>query len=596
MMDVPTNIRNMSVIAHVDHGKTTLTDNLVASAGIIAAENSGKTTYTMCRKDEIARGITIKSTAISMHFEASPDTVLPEGSKGRGFLINLIDSPGHVDFSSEVTAALRITDGAMVVVDTIEGVCVQTETVLRQAISERIKPVLVVNKADRALLELKLDAETIYQKFVQAIESANAVIGTYQNDSLGSWLVDPAAGSVAFGSGLHGWFFTINKFAKMYAAKFGINPANMMERLWGDNYYDPLSKKWAKTPAGSGGRELPRAFCHFVMDPIVRLSRAVMEGDDEVIDKVLASQNIVLKAEEKALEEKHKLKAILRKWLPATETLMEMMVTHLPSPVVAQQYRGEILYTGPRDDKYAKAIRSCDPKGSLMIYVSKMVPAAERGRFYAVGRVFSGTVRTSHKVRIMGSNYTPWERNDLYLKSVQRPVLLMGRTTELLPDCPCGNIIGLSGIDHFLMKSGTLTDQECADAYPFKAMKFSVSPVVRVAVAPKNAADLPKLVEGMKKLANSDPLCQCYTEESGEHIVAGCGELHIEICIQDLRDEFCSFDLNVSDPVVSFRETVSTPSTQVVFCKSANKHNRSFMEALPLSSGVPEGDRRLRRS
>lgn len=588
MMDVTPNIRNMSVIAHVDHGKTTLTDNLVAAAGIIAEENSGKTTYTMTRKDELARGITIKSTAISLYFEANSETTLPEGSKGKGFLFNLIDSPGHVDFSSEVTAALRITDGALVVVDTIDGVCVQTETVLRQAITERIKPVLVVNKVDRALLELKLDAETIYQKFAQAIESANVVIGLYKDDTVGDWLVDPTKGTVAFGSGLHGWFFTLGRFAKMYAAKFNVDPQKMLNRLWGDNYFDVNAKKWKKAPTAADGTELQRAFCQFIMDPIVKLSRAVMEEDNETVVKILTSQNITLKADEQLLPPKQKLKMILKKWLPATEALMEMMIVHLPSPLVAQKYRVDCLYTGATNDKYAEAIRSCNPNGPLMIYVSKMVPSADRGHFYAVGRVFSGTVKTSHKVRIMGANYSPGSKEDLYLKSVQRPVLLMGRTTELLGDCPCGNIIGLSGIDQFLVKSGTLTDQDCADAFPFKAMKFSVSPVVRVAVAPKNAADLPKLVEGLKRLANSDPLCQCYTEESGEHIVAGCGELHIEICIQDLREEFCSIDLKVSDPVVSFRETVTELSNQVVLAKSANKHNRLFMQALPFAEGLSE--------
>jgi elongation factor 2 len=588
MMDVQPNIRNMSVIAHVDHGKTTMTDNLVASAGIIASAKSGSAQYTDTRKDEQERGITIKSTAISMYFEAAADVDLPKDSKGRGFLINLIDSPGHVDFSSEVTAALRITDGALVVVDTVEGVCVQTETVLRQAISERIKPALVVNKVDRVLLELQLGAEEIYENFVRAIESVNVVVATYKDDLLGDVQVDPTKGSVAFGSALHGWFFTLGKFAKMYAAKFHVDPAKMMERLWGDNYFDAKAKKWKKNPNAEDGSVLPRAFVQFIMDPIVRLTRAVMDEDKATIDKMLTSLKISLNPDEQALVPKQKLKAILKKWLPATETLMEMMVVHLPSPNVAQKYRVENLYTGPQDDEIAKSIAACNPNGPLLLYVSKMVPSSDRGRFYAVGRVFSGTVRTGHKVRIMGANFVFGKKEDLYLKAIQRTVLMMGRTTESIEDCPCGNIIGLVGIDQFLVKSGTLADQDNEAAHPIKDMKFSVSPVVRVAVEPKNPADLPKLVEGLKRLAKSDPLCQCYIEESGEHIVAGCGELHIEICIKDLREEYCSADLKVSDPVVSFRETVTAESNQVVLSKSANKHNRLFMKAMPLEEGLPD--------
>merc|ERR1712169_104331 len=178
-----------------------------------------------------------------MGFYEVPDEIdVPAGSDGREFLINLIDSPGHVDFSSEVTAALRVTDGALVVVDCVEGVCVQTETVLRQALSERIKPVVMVNKMDRALLELQLESEDAYQSFQRTIESVNVVISTYEDEALGDVQVYPNRGTVAFGSGLHGWGFTLGRFADMYAAKFGVAKDKLMKKLWGENYFDPSSK------------------------------------------------------------------------------------------------------------------------------------------------------------------------------------------------------------------------------------------------------------------------------------------------------------------------------------------------------------------
>jgi elongation factor 2 len=221
--------------ATVDHGKSTLTDSLVQRAGIISAAKAGSARFTDTRADEQERGVTIKSTAISLYAQLNDAEDLkdiPIPTEKNDFLINLIDSPGHVDFSSEVTAALRVTDGALVVVDTIEGVCVQTETVLRQALGERIKPVVIINKVDRALLELQVSKEDLYQNFSRVIESVNVVIATYFDKTLGDVQVYPEKGTIAFGSGLHGWAFTIRQFATKYAKKFGVDKNKMMERLW----------------------------------------------------------------------------------------------------------------------------------------------------------------------------------------------------------------------------------------------------------------------------------------------------------------------------------------------------------------------------
>ncbi|KAH8054857.1 hypothetical protein JL720_14380 [Aureococcus anophagefferens] len=276
LMDLKFNIRSMSVIAHVDHGKSTLTDSLVAKAGIIAQKHAGERGTDSGRA---RRGITIKSTGISMFFEykmsagEKAEIAAAEGrAQGHGrrvevlkrrrrtaraitddsYLINLIDSPGHVDFSSEVTAALRITDGARRRRHD-RGVCVQAETVLRQAISERVKPVLHVNKVDRALLELQLSPEDMYQ--CRAVRL-------------------PRKGTVSFGSGLHQWGFTLCKFARMYSEKFGIGYDKMMQKLWGDNFFDAKGKKWVKSDKDG---TLERAFCQFIMSPICKMFTAVME-------------------------------------------------------------------------------------------------------------------------------------------------------------------------------------------------------------------------------------------------------------------------------------------------------------------------------
>lgn len=592
LMDRKRNIRNMSVIAHVDHGKSTLTDSLVSKAGIIAGSKAGETRFTDTRKDEQERCITIKSTAISLYFELPEkdmrfvvDDIDKENDKPfPGFLINLIDSPGHVDFSSEVTAALRVTDGALVVVDCVSGVCVQTETVLRQAIGERIKPILFMNKMDRALLELQLDQESLFQTFQRIVENVNVIIATYGEDDgpMGKIMVDPASGNVGFGSGLHGWAFTLKQFAEMYAEKFGVQVEKLMHNLWGDRFFNPKTKKWS-TSQDVGSK---RGFVQFVLDPIFKVFEVVMQVKKEECAKLVEKLGIKLSTEEKDLEGKPLMKVLLRKWLPAGDTLLQMICFHLPSPVTAQKYRMELLYEGPMDDEAAIAIKTCDPNGPLMMYISKMVPTSDKGRFYAFGRVFSGKVQTGMKCRIQGPNYLPGKKDDLFEKSIQRTILMMGRYIEPIEDVPSGNICGLVGVDQYLVKSGTITTYK--HAHNLRVMKFSVSPVVRVAVEPMNPSDLPKLVEGLKRLAKSDPMVQCIFEESGEHIIAGAGELHLEICLKDLEEDHACIPIKKSEPVVSYRECVSAESDQTCLSKSPNKHNRLYMRCLPMPDGLSD--------
>ena len=571
IMYEPDHIRNMSVIAHVDHGKSTLTDSLIARAGIIAMKSAGDERYMDTREDEKERGITIKSTGVSLYFDY----------KGTGHLFNLIDSPGHVDFSSEVTAALRVTDGALVVVDCIEGVCVQTETVLRQAMQEKIRPVLMVNKVDRAVLELQLDGESMYQNFNRVIQRVNVIVSNFSQPDMGEVELDPSRGNVAFGSGKDCWGFTLKIFADLYSQKFGIASDKMMKKLWGDNYFDAKNKVWRSEDSDKDGNPLKRAFVLFIMDPIVKISKACVEMNNELIDKLLGTINVKLTSEERELQSKKLLKVIMQKWIDASEAILEMMVVHLPSPRVAQKYRYKYLYEGPEDDECAIGMKNCDVNGPLMMYVSKMVPTSDKGRFYAFGRVFSGKISIGQKVRIMGPGYEPGKKKDLFEKTVQRTVLMMGRKTEFVPDVPCGNTCALVGVDQYLTKTGTISDSETA--HNIRVMKYSVSPVVRVAVKPKNQADLPKLIAGMQRLSKSDPLVLCINdEETGENIIAGSGELHVEICINDLVNEYCQIEIIKSDPIVSYRETVNELSNTAM-SKSSNNHNRLFCTAEPVA-------------
>jgi len=474
-MNDQNSIRNISVIAHVDHGKSTLTDSLIGKAGIIADARQGEARFMDTRDDEQARSITIKSTCVSLFYERNS----PDNTK-KPYLINLIDSPGHVDFSSEVTAALRVTDGALVVVDCIEGVCVQTETVLRQAIAERIKPILFLNKLDRIFLELNMTPEESFKNFRNSIESVNVIVETYNDEKLGQIQVQPDSGKVGFGSGLHAWGFTLRDFAKMYENKFGVSSEKLMKRFWGNNCWHPKLNKWVKhdplnNPYKKEGKpiNLERGFCQFILRPLITLFDAIMQDKSDVYWPIIKALKLNLTNDEIDLVRKPLLKVVMRRWIPAGDALLDMIVEHLPSPNIAQKYRCEILYNGPQEDEICKSIKACDPKADLSMYISKMVPTSEKGRFIAFGRVFSGTVSTGQTVRIYGPDYEPGKKRDLYVKKIQRTLLMMGRYVEQLADCPCGNICGLVGIDQYLLKSGTITTNE--EASPFNTMKFSVS-------------------------------------------------------------------------------------------------------------------------
>jgi len=321
------------------------------------------------------------------------------------------------------------------------------------------------------------------------------------------------------------------------------------------------------------------------MDPIVKMVDAIINEKVQKYNKMMKAVGVTLKGDDKELTGKPLLKRTMQLWLPASDAVLEMIVVHLPSPRAAQQYRVATLYDGPLDDACANAIRTCQVVDApLCMYVSKMVPTSDKGRFYAFGRVFSGKVMTGQRVRMLGPNYVPGKKTDLYCKNIQRTVIMMGSAVEQVADVPAGNTCALVGVDQYLLKSGTITTAD--DGCSIKTMKFSVSPVVRVAVEPKSASDLPKLVEGLKRLAKSDPMVMVFTEESGEHIVAGAGELHLEICLKDLQDDFMGTSVKISEPVVSFRESVTEESSVTCLSKSANKHNRLFCIACPLGDDL----------
>ena len=583
LMDNPENKRLVSVLALAHHGKSVLTDCLIAKGGINIPENPWDGRYTSPRYDRDEQRPSLKPTSVLLYHEHSEKDAL-EQSLDPCYLITLVYSPRHPDFMSESTI-LRAIDGALVLVDSVEGVSFQTEALFRQVLLERIKPVLIINKVD-CLLDLQVDAEDMYQNFFHTIEKVNIVISAYDSGAQGDLQIDPSKANCAFASGKMGWAFTLQHFARIYASKFGVVKSKIITRLWGENYFDSKSRKWQKSGVTDSGETLRRAFCTMVIEPMKNIATACVEGNYETLNKMLRALGIELSPAEKELQGRKLLKEIMSKWLNAADCLLEIMVVHLPSPKSAGVYRTEILYEGRMDDPCRIAMQNCDPFGPLMLYVSSMMHYTG-SRFIALGRVFSGTVAKGQKVRIMGADYKSGYQSDLAIKCIQRTVLVVGHFVEMISDVPAGNIVGLIGVDQYLIKTGTISNHE--EACKIKTVKYSVSPVMRVTVMPKNgAADMPKLVDGLKKLVKTDPVAKFTVCDSGDYIIECTGELHVEICLNSLEREFARIELSKSAPVVIYKETVTAQSEQVCMSKSPNKQNRLYCVAMPLMEGLCE--------
>ena len=478
-------IRNIGIAAHIDHGKTTLSDCLIAGAGIISEELAGQQLYLDYDEQEKERGITINAANISMVYEYN----------GEEYLINLIDTPGHVDFGGEVTRAMRAVDGVIIVVDAVEGVMPQTETVVRQALRENVKPVLFINKIDRLIKELQLTPQQMQERLIKVINDINRLLKSISPDKFAEWRIEVAKGNVAFGSALQKWAISV--------------PSQKVTGIGFKEVYEYLKRGEVKE---------------------------------------------------------------LSKKSPAHVVVLDMVVRHLPNPIEAQKEKIKVIWKGDINSEVGKAMVNCDPKGPVVMMVTKIVVDPQAGEV-AVGRLFSGTIKPGVDLHIIDRK----SRN-----RVQTVGIFMGPRRVEVEEIPAGNIVAVVGLKDAIAGS---TCAEVEKMEPFESLKHYSEPVVTMAVEAKNPRDLPKLVEVLRKIVREDPTLRLtLNEETGEHLLSGMGELHLEVKIEKIRREY-GLEVVTSPPIVVFRETV-TMTSPVVEGKSPNKHNKFYIVVEPLPAEV----------
>ncbi len=494
MISNQANIRNIATSAHIHHGKTAFTDNLLAAAGLMSEKNAGDLDAGMAtwqHSDEQERLMTVDSANVSMAHEY----------QGQEYLINLIDTPGHVDFGGNVTRAMRAIDGTFVLVCAVEGIMPQTETVLRQALKERVKPVLFINKVDRLIKELQLEPEAMQKRFAKIIQEFNLLIEQIAEPELKEkWKADVTEGSVAFGSAAENWALSV-----------------------------PFMKK-----------------------------------------KGISFKDIYALYNDMDEEEK-------KKWVwknaPLHEVILDIAVKHLPNPLEAQKYRIPKIWHGESDSDFGKSLINCDKNGEVAFVVTRIIIDPRSGKEICAGRLYSGTIKNGMEVYC-----------NLAKKKgrIQQVLVYNGIKPEQLDEVPAGNVLAISGLNIDVGETITLNEQT-----PFEEIKHLFEPVITKSIEIVKTADLPKLIEILRKVAKEDPSIKVtINEQTGENLISGMGELHLEIIENRIKTEK-GLEVKTSSPIVVYRETVTSVS-KAVEGRSPNKHNSFFLRLEPMDRDVYE--------
>ena len=403
----------------------------------------------------------------------------------------------------------------------------------------------------------------------------------------GKFRVSPELGNVFFACTQTGWSFSLTSFARLYSQTYNVQfeTVEFAKRLWGDYYFNPSTRQFTNRSEAKG---TPRAFVHFVLEPLYKVYAAVVGEPGPVLQSVLAEIGIFLRKEQYNQNIKTMLKNVLDQFFGDSEGFTDAIARHIPSAQAGTLRKVQMTYSGPSEADLTESMGQCHSDGPLVIQVSKLYPTMDATAFRAFGRILSGTVKIGDKVRVLGENYSLDDEEDMAVAQVSELAVFESRYSIQIPHASAGNWVLIGGIDASIFKTATVVGMNVAEAHILKPLKFNNQPVMKIAIEPLNPSELPKMVDGLRKINKSYPLVVTRVEESGEHIVLGPGELYLDCVMYDLRVLFSEIEIKVSDPVVSFCETVTETSSLKCFAETPNKKNKLTMIAEPLEKGIAE--------
>ncbi|KAE8266264.1 hypothetical protein A4X09_0g6086 [Tilletia walkeri] len=585
LLGFPEHVRNVAVVGNLHHGKTSLMDMLLFESHRMEINMDKDTRYTDATILERQRGISTKSSPLTL--------VLPT-TRNKSYLFNLLDTPGHPNFQDEVAASIRLSDGVLLVVDVVEGLMVSTEHIIRHAIRQGMPIVLVLNKMDRLILELRLPPAEAYYKIKHTIEEVNSIIASLDPDPIRK--LGPERGNVAFASTQLGWSFTLRSFAKLYAENNPLAKGTRLDvdefakRLWGNIFYNPSSRKFTRTAADP---EHKRSFVQFILEPLYKIYTHVLSSDTEKLKVTLGKMGIHLKPAVYKVDVRALLRIVLGQFFGPSQGLADVMVEGVPSPKEGALAKVARIWTGPQTEETSSLFSSmarCDPDGPLVIHIAKLFPTSDASSMQAFGRVLSGTVHVGDQVRVLGEGFTHDDEEDMAKAVVEGVGIHNTRFTLPLDSAPAGSLVLLSGVEANITKTATIVGAGVGmeESYICKPLEHMTSSVLKVSVEPLNPAELPKMLDGLRKINQTYPLITTKVEESGEHVVLGTGEVMLDSVLHDLRKVFAEIEVKVSDPVVQFRETVVETSAVKCYAQTANKKNKLTIISEPLEKGIAE--------